>query len=230
MSGRVWSLPEFKEPVKTTAWEDRQEEAIVPAVLRDAELDKAIKRTELLKTKMSPPGALGLPPLLDAHRLKYGIPDGAFRSQALFDRIHVFPIDAFDGEAAEKTTGGLHKPATTKLRDKQEGHRGVLISAGLTAADRLSSHGVRLGDIVITNKNVPFANRCEQLSEFDVFYLIMREADLASDESLMARIRANEQRIMDVGDEGSYQHQIADNDNGLWLVRKKQSVYINDTW
>lgn len=228
-SGRIWSIP--KEPEKTTAWEDRQHEVgITPAVFRDAELDRAIKRTELLKEKMSPPGALGLPPLLDEHRLKYGIPDGAFRSQALFDRIHVFPIDAFDGDAAEKTTGGLFKPATTKLKDKQEGHRGIIISAGLTAADRLMSHGVELGDIVITNKNVPFANRCEQLSEFDVFYLIMREADLASDESLTTRIRAGQQRIVDIGADDAYSHQIAQNDNGEWVPRKKVSVYIQDTW
>jgi co-chaperonin GroES (HSP10) len=226
----IYSFPDIKEPEKTTSWEDRKGPKVE---LVDHELEKAKRRTELLKAKMSPPGALGLPPLLEEHRLKYGIPDGAFKVQALFDRIFVFPIDAFDGDEAEKTTGGLFKPNTTKLKDKQEGHRGVIISAGLTAMDRLMSHGVELGDIVITNKNVPYANRCEQLSEFDVFTLIMREADLAGDETLQARIRAGKQLIVDMaGADGGYSHQIADvgADGVFDDFRKKKSVYINDTW
>lgn len=223
-SSPIYSFPEFKEPEKNTSWAENKIELV------DHELEAAKRRTELIKARMSPPGALGLPPLLEAHRLKYGIPDGAFASQALFDRIHVFPIDHGEGEAVEKTTGGIYKPATTKLKDKQEGNRGVLISAGLTAMDRLMSHGVELGDIVVTNKNVPFARRCEELSNFTMFYLVMREADLASDESLMDRIRAGERRIVEVGDPGQYEHQVASNDNGQWSVAKKASVYINDTW
>jgi len=220
----IYSFPTQIE--KTSAWSSPGEKI----ELVDHELEAAKRRTELIKSRMSPPGALGLPPLLEKHRLKYGIPDGAFASQALFDRIHVFPIDHGEGEAVEKTTGGIIKPTTTKLKDKQEGNRGVLISAGLTAMDRLMSHGVELGDIVVTNKNVPFARRCEELSNFTMFYLVMREADLASDESLMERIRAGEQKIVEVGDPYAYEHQVASNDNGEWKFAKKQSVYINDTW
>lgn len=228
MSSRpIYSFPDIKEPEKTSAWADKDEPARVPAILRDAELEKAIRRTEQIKERMSPPGALKLPPLLEAHRLKYGIPDGAFKSQALFDRIHVFPIDFGEGEAVEKTSGGLWKPNTTKLRDKQEGNRGVIISAGLTAMDRLMSHGVEIGDVVVTNKNVPFARRCEEISEHVMFYLVMRDADLASDETLVERIRAGEVRITDVGGPEAYSHQLADADGH---VKKKQSVYINDTW
>jgi hypothetical protein len=198
--------------------------------LRDTELERQKKRTELIKSRMSPPGALRLPPLLDAQRLKYGIPDGAFKSQAAFDRIYVFPIDPFDGEQNEKTTGGIYKPNVTKLRDHQEGHRGVLISAGLTAADRLASHGISLGHIVTTNKNVPFARRCEQLETFDIFYLVMRDGDLAGSETLAEEIREGKARVMDIGGDGEYEHQIAANDNGEWRVSKKKSVYVNDTW
>lgn len=224
MSRTIYSFPDLKEPEKTTSWGEPKVELV------DHELETAKRRTELIKARMSPPGALKLPPLLEEHRLKYGIPDGAFASQALFDRIHVFPIDLLDGESVEKTTGGIYKPNVTKLKDKQEGNRGVLISAGLTAMDRLMSHGVELGDIVVTNKNVPFARRCEELSNFVMFYLVMREADLASSESLMARIRAGQAIINDVGDPGRYEHQVAHNDNGIWLYGKKQSVYINDAW
>ena len=228
MSKTIYSFPDITEPEKTTSWTGRD----APVAFVDNDLEDAKRRTALLKERMSPEGALKLPPLLDKSRLKYGIPDGAFKSQAVFDRIHVFPIDAFDGEQVEKSTGGIYKPKTVKLKDKQEGHRGVLISAGLIAADRLMSHGIELGHIVITNKNVPFANRCEAMSNFDVFYLIMRDADLASSETLREELCAGQKRILEVAIDGGYQHQIAEmgEDGIIDNIRKKQSVYINDTW
>lgn len=219
----------FPEPEKTTSW--KPEERGEPKVdLIDHDFEAAKRRTELIRQHMSPPGALGLPPALEARRLKHGITDGFFKVQASFDRIFVFPIDAEDGEQAEKTTGGIWKPNVTKLRDLQEGNRGVLISAGLVAADRLMSHGYEIGDIVITNKNVPFARRCESISNHVLHYLVMREADLAGSETLMERIRAGICRVVDAGGPDGYSHQIAYNVDGEWVVRKKQSVYINDTW
>lgn len=222
---RIYSLPQVE---KTTAWKDRKEPQIE---LRDAELESAIKRTALIKERMSPPGALHLPPLLEAHRQKYGIPDGFFKSQASFDRIYVFPIDPFDND--DKITPGsfLFRANTTKMKDMQEGHRGVLISAGLIAADRLMSHGIELGHIVTTNKNVPFARRCEVLQDgHQMFYLVMREADLAGSETLAEEILAGKKKTVEIGDETGYQHVIASNDNGTWTTRKKMSVYLNDAW
>lgn len=227
MSKAIYSFPDFKEPEKTTAWEDREHK--VP-VFVDHELEQAKKRTEEIKAHMSPPGALGLPPLLEAQRLKYGITDAFFRVQAVFDRIFVFPLSIEDGDKAEKTTGGIIKPNATKLRDLQEGNRGVLISAGLTAADRLASHGIGIGHIVITNKNVPFARRCESIGAEALHYLVMRDGDLAGSETLMSEIRAGEKKIVDIGGDGQFEHQIAANDNGAWDVAKKKSVYVNDTW
>jgi hypothetical protein len=225
MNQRIYSMPEVE---KTTAWKDRKEPQIE---LRDAELESALKRTALIQERMSPPGALHLPPLLEAHRQKYGIPDGFFKSQASFDRIYVFPIDPFDND--DKITPGsfLFRANTTKMKDMQEGHRGVLISAGLIAADRLMSHGIELGHIVTTNKNVPFARRCEVLQDgHQMFYLVMREADLAGSETLAEEILAGKKKTVEVGDETGYQHVIASNDNGTWTTRKKMSVYLNDAW
>lgn len=223
----IYSFPDIKEPEKTTAWTPPAE----PIEFVDHELEKAKRRTAQIKEHMSPPGALGLPPLLEAQRLKYGITDAFFRVQASFDRIFVFPIDAEDGEKADKTTGGLWKAQVTKMRDLQEGHRGVLISAGLTAADRLMSHGIEIGHVVITNKNVPFARRCETISEHALHYLVMREADLAGSETLMGEIRAGKKRILEVGIDDGYQHQVADvAEDGTLDIRKKKSVYIQDAW
>jgi len=218
-SNKVWSMPELKEPAKTSSWESPPKEA--PVAFRDVEKEKAERRTKLIKEKMSPPGALGLPPLLEAARLHHGIVDGAFRSQASFDRIYVYPLDLFDDEECYGGTR-IQKANLTKLKDMQEGNRGVLISAGLTASDRLASHGIELGHIVSTNKNVPFARRCERLQDFEIFYLVMRDGDLAGSETLAAELRAGTKKIVDVGGAEGYCHQIG----GI----KKQSVFINDCW
>jgi hypothetical protein len=219
----------FPEPEKTSAWSpaDRKEAKIE---LRDTELDRAIHRTKLIKEKMSPPGALGLPEKLEAARFKHGIPDAFFRTRAVFDRIFVFPLDPFDAD--EKIPGSmLYRPQITKQKDMQEGYRGVILSAGLSAADKLMSHGIELGDIVMTNKNVPFARRVELLEGEPMFVLVMREADLAGDETQEEEIRAGKVRIVDMGDAGGYCHQLARADgSGGWNVSKKQSVYVQDSW
>lgn len=233
MTRPIYSFPDIKEPEKTTAWADKGEPRID---LTDRELEKAKRRTAQIKEHMSPPGALGLPPLLEEQRLKYGITDGFFKVQASFDRIFVFPIDAEDGEKVEKTTGGIYKPQVTKLRDLQEGNRGVLISAGLIAADRLMSHGIEIGHVIITNKNVPFARRCETISDLVLHYLVMRDGDLAGSETLRDELRAGTKRIVEVDTGDGYQHQVAVVAKGVngtedYLdVRKKKSVYIQDTW
>ncbi len=225
----VTSWP-FKEPEKKSAWADTPKEPKIE--FRDFERDKVTKRTEMIKARMSPPGKLRLPPLLEAQRQKYGIPDGFFKSQAMFDRIFVFPIDQFDDADTYSVGGSIHRPNSTKLKDMQEGNRGVLISAGLTAADRLMSHGCELGHVVTTNKNVPFARRCERLEDgTEMFYLVMREADLAGSETLAAEIVMGDKRILECGGSmDGYEHQVASAVDGEWSFRKKKSVYINDSW
>lgn len=230
----VQSWP-FKEPEKKSAWKDDEltKEPAGARFMVDTEGEKAAKRTALIKERMSPPGSLHLCPLLEAQRLKYGIPDGFFRSQAAFDRIYVFPIDQFDAAETYSPQGHILRGQTTKMKDMQEGNRGVLISAGLTAADRLMSHGIELGHVVTTNKNVPFARRCERLADgLEMFYLVMREADLAGSETLADELREGKKRILEVGLDDGYQHQIAciGEDGIIEDIKKKKSVYINDAW
>jgi hypothetical protein len=219
----------FKEPDKKSSWEDSPKPQFDPH--RDTEREKAEKRTVMIKARMSPPGALRLPELLEAQRLKYGITDAFFSSQASFDRIYVFPVDQFD-DIDQLSPGSLiHRPNLTKLKDMQEGHRGVLISAGLTAADRLMSHGIEPGHIVSTNKNVPFARRCDVLADgTPMFYLVMRDGDLAGSETLAAEIVSGTKRISDVGGEDGYCHQVEHLVDGRWTTLKKMSVFIQDLW
>lgn len=225
---KVTSWP-FPEPEKKSAWKDEPAKD-APVRMVDYEAEKQERKKKAIRDSMSPPGALKLPPALEAQRQKYGIPDGVFRAMAGFDRILVYPIDPFDDE--QKFSGSsIHKPELTQKKDHAEGYRAVLISAGLTAADRLMGHGYEPGDVVLTNKNVPFARRCQQIPEAgDVWVLVMRDGDLAGNESLQKRIDAGECRIVDVGGEDGYCHQIERLVDGEWTTRKKKSVYVQDSW
>ena len=79
---------------------------------------------------------------------------------------------------------------------------------------------------------MPFARRCERLEDFEMFYLVMRDADLAGSETLADELRAGRLRMVEVGGENGYAHQVAvvGEDGIIDDVRKKQSVYINDAW
>jgi hypothetical protein len=225
----------FPEPEKKSAWDEQDKAELraegFRAMFRDSEKESAEKRTAMIRARMSPPGALRLPPLLEGQRLKHGIPDGFFKSQASFDRIFVFPIDQFDGMETYAPKGTILRGEVKKLKDMQEGNRGVLISAGLIAADRLMGHGIELGHVITTNKNVPFARRCDRLEDgTEMFYLVMRDADLAGSETLAAELRVGEKRIVDLGGHDGYGHQIEHLHDGEWTTLKKQSVFIQDCW
>lgn len=218
----------FKEPDKKSAWADAPRDIPVPMV--DYETEKLARAKKAIRDSMAPAGALGLSPALEAKRQKYGIPDGVFRTAAGFDRVLVYPIDPFDGEETFSGTS-IVKTKLTQQKDLQEGYRAVLISAGLSAADRLMGHGYELGDTVLTNKNSPFARRCQQIHDAgDIWVLVMRDGDLAGNESLQERITAGEARISDVGGEDGYCHQIERPVDGEWTTRKKKSVYVADSW
>jgi hypothetical protein len=226
---KVTSWP-FKEPEKKSAWKDEPKELPGARFMVDTEGEKRKKAKKAIRDAMSPPGALKLSPALEAQRQKFGIPDGVFRAAAGFDRILVYPIDPFDDD--EHIPGSIfYKPKLTQLKDLQEGYRAVLISAGLSAMDRLASHGYELGDIVLTNKNVPFARRCQQIPDVgDIYVLVMRDGDLAGNETLQDRIDAGQARVADVGGEDGYCHQIERLVDGEWTTRKKQSTYVADSW
>lgn len=212
----------FPEPEKTTSWQSRELKT-APIEFVDHELEAAKARTAEIKTLMSPAGALGLPELLDEARLKWGIPDAAFECRAIFDRIHIFPID-FEGQSETWGSGNIIAPEVVRQRSLQNAHRGILISMGLSAADHCVSHGIELGHIVRTIRNAPHAQECARLkcNGKSMYYLVMRDGDLTGDETLEAELRAGKTRIIESGGEHSYCYNI----DG----RKKQIPLCRDNW
>jgi len=221
MTNRIYSLPEVE---KSTSWTSREPKE-PPMELRDVERDKAEKRTAEIKALMSPPGALGLPDLLEAQRLRWGIPDGAFECRAVFDRIHIFPIDFGDKDGKTETWGstGIFMPEGSKQRSIQNAHRGILISMGLTAADHCVSHGIELGHIVRTIRNAPHAQECARLvNGGPMHYLVMRDGDLTGSETQEEELRSGKARIIEEGGNYSYCFNLEG--------RKKRVALIKDQW
>lgn len=220
----VQSWP-FKEPEKTSAWTDKDQPSTakdMPVRLVDTQREKDVRRTAEIRAQMSLPEVLKLPERLEAARQKWGIPDGAFKSQAIFDRILIFPIDAEHGKETYGNSS-IHMTDTMKKREQQDGHRGVLLSVGLEAADHCFSHGCELGDIVYTIRNAPHARKVATLVEAGPMYvLVMRDGDLTDNESLRERIMSGETRVSDEGGEHSYCLQV----DG----RKKKAALIKDNW
>jgi hypothetical protein len=158
---------------------------------------------------------------LEAARWKWGIPDGAFACQAVFDRIHIFPIDLF--ENGDRIPGtNLFRPNISKLKDEQNGHRGVLLSMGLSAMDQCTSHGIELGHIVRTIRNAPHAQECERMEDFSVFYLVMRAGDLTGSETQREELVSGKTSIVDLGGEHCYRFEVEG--------KKKIVAHIRDQW
>jgi len=107
---------------------------------------------EKRRAKLAPPGSLGLPQLLDERRLEYLIPDGMFQQQPCYDRIYVYQIPPEhvirkDREAS-KSAFAIRMSGGWRDMEQDRAHRGIIVSAGLSAWDHLVSHGMGLGHIV----------------------------------------------------------------------------------
>lgn len=143
------------------------------------------------RAMMSPPGALKLPELLEKRRLEYGIPDGAFASRCVFDRVFIWQI-AQEWEAGE-TFGrtSIVMPEAVKAKRKDQAPRGILVGAGAAALDHLHSNGIEPGHIVSFVRLSPWRFICGvTASGKEQAVLIMRDGDLISSEDLEHDLRA----------------------------------------
>lgn len=148
---------------------------------------------DIKENHMSPPGALGLPKILDERRLKYGIPDEAFQAEAAFDRMYVWQIMPKYQET--KNYGGtlILMPETAQKREKQESCRGIVVSAGLSARDSLKSNGMLVGDII---EFVRFGIFHKQVGSYAGGHsqeiLMMRDGDIIGSEDVVERLKTGE--------------------------------------
>lgn len=150
-------------------------------------------RDELVR-RMSPPGALGLPPVLDARRLEWGMPDACFSSEACFERILVFQLpEATANEVVAGTT--IIKPPSVVNREVRTAPRGIIVSAGLRALDNLRSNGMELGDIITFVRLSPWHKKVDEIYGTPFYVLPLYAGDIVDNEDLARRLREGELRV-----------------------------------
>jgi co-chaperonin GroES (HSP10) len=98
----------------------------------------------------------------------------------IFDRIFVYPLDTAD--QPETTAGGIVLAKQTK--EKLGAQRGILVMAGAKAMEQLYSHGVNIGDIVITARLSPWERSYYSKDKRPHRVLVLRAAEVVADEDL----------------------------------------------
>jgi hypothetical protein len=162
----------------------------------------------------SPPGALGLPKLLDEKRCKYGIPDTAWTTQPAFDQVLVWQIAVDEG----KSFGGgtILKTETTLKRELQEAPRGVIVSAGLTALDQLRSHGIDVGHTIDFYQIAPLRKRLPTIAGKEPTLVMIQARYVFGSEELASALRTRSARIITKDIDGAQEHYYCDEGGKAW--------------
>jgi hypothetical protein len=154
---------------------------------------REVEQSNRIRLRMSPPGGLRLPKLLDERRLQFGIVDGAFRTQVTFERVFVWQIPRVETETFEGTR--IIAPQNTRKRLEREASRGVLVGAGLSALDRLRSNGIELGHIVQIIRNAPWRIQVDSIAGQDFHVIVLQAGDLLGSEDLAAELLAGKAEV-----------------------------------
>ncbi len=182
---------------------------------RDIEMErrKAALQREI-DANFSPPGKLGLPPLLEAKRIKHGIPDSAWSAQAVFNKIYVWQVKVDDSETYGN--GVIIKTDEAKTRELNEAPRGVIVSAGLQALDELRSHGVDLGHTVSFCHLAPFRKRLPRIDGKQPSLVILHAGDVIDSEELAQKLNARVCRVITKESDDGIEHFYCDENGKLW--------------
>lgn len=185
---------------------------------RISEREKADKaRTERLLKFISPPGTLGLPKLLDERRIEYGITDGAFKRQAVFDRVLVYQIPMQKGDKYQEDSL-IHLAESTQQRERNRAPHGIVISAGLKALDSLRSHGIDIGHRVLFAHTAPYHVRYDVVEGREFHLVVLQDGDIIASEDLAENLR--ERRVffkVNRTEDGLVTHTYQDENGKTWL-------------
>lgn len=185
-------------------------------MLEAREREQSERRTKMLMSRMAPRGALGLPALLEARRWEYGITDGAFDRQAVFDRVFILQIAMQKGNTYEPESK-IVMPDSVKQKEKNKAPHGIIVSAGLTALDQLRSHGIDLGHKVLFCHSAPYHIRYDILDGEEQHLIILLAADIIGSQDLAANLKSRNVRYLARRNETSVEHTFIDENGNPWL-------------
>lgn len=169
----------------------------------------AERLTKAKLEKMTEKGRLGLPDALEEARWKYGLVDGYFKVQPVFERVFVYQVPLDDGLAMFEGTG-LWKPESVMTVEKENTCRGVLVSAGAAALDALKSNGIDVGYLVNFIRFAPFRVEVDRIQGTAQYALGLNAGDIVGSETL--RDRMNRREVAIRWDEEAQQHVYIDED------------------
>lgn len=197
--------------LKSENWHERHE----------AETLVRIKRIQ--DANMSPPGSLGLPELLERRRLQYAILDGAFKVQALYDRVFVHQLPFSDDVKKVDGSSKIIAPDITRKRQREEMPRGVLIGAGLEALDHLRANGIDLGHIVTFMRIAPLRLKVISEEGLDQWVVVLHCGDLTGSEDLAATMKRGDvtvEHVPNPKEPGYLHHALKTKDGNIWHPTK----------
>lgn len=176
------------------------------------ESERALQRE--IEANFSAPGTLGLPPLLEAKRIKHAIPDSAWDAAAVFNKICVWQIAV---DSSDTYGGGLiAKTEVQKKRELTDAPRGVIVSAGLQALDELRSHGVDIGHTVFFTHLAPFRKRLPPIAGREPSLVILHAGDVFCSEELAQSLKSRKARIISREVDGAVSHVYCDENGKTW--------------
>lgn len=198
------------------------------ASLLPSELSEHEKQAEIQKASMAPPGGLpGVTGLLEQRRLEYGIPDHMFDAHASFGFVMVHQITRVVGNTYGESKILLTEVA--KDRETKEAPRGIIVSAGLDALDKLRSNGIDLGHIVMFSRSVPYRASMGFAGLKEQKLIILQVGDIFSSEDTATMLFDGQVGISQSTDEitGFVYHYYNDADGKVWkpmAARKTANV------
>jgi hypothetical protein len=182
-----------------------------------------------LEKSLQPLGYFNVPPLLDARRLEYGIPNGAFEQFPAFDKVYIWQANLTE-RRTYSDGGSIVKPDAVVAHDRNTAPRGIIVSAGLQALDSLASTGISLGHMVRFKKFSPFIQPIDEIRGVVLTVMVIRDGDIVSSEDLATAYHARKVRVINVATEtGGYDFRFTDSPEGSEVVTtgKKVSAYYD---
>jgi hypothetical protein len=175
---------------------------------------------EKKRARVSPAGALGLTPLLDARRLEFSIIDAMFDAQCCYDRVYVYqipPKGVVRRQAEAKEKGSVISLSVGwRENETDKAHRGVVVSAGLSALDHLTAHGIGLGHIVNFALFSPLRHFPDDELP-DESLVVLHAGQCTSSEDTTQMLREGELKIVRKVVDGNVRHVYQLEDGTTWL-------------
>ncbi len=164
-------------------------------MMTDEERAAILHRDKEKAELMSPPGALGLSPLLEKQRLKHKIIDAVFTSEAAaFNEVYIWQIPY--RKITAPGSSRIIIPIITQDRYSKDGPRGVLISAGAHALQFLQTNGIQIGHTVTFARHNPWRITVADILGAPEVLLGMLVGDIIGSEELCQDLRAGRTRYV----------------------------------